>query len=142
MILIAQDLTYYGLDLYKRGRLADLLLALARKLRIEWIRLHYAFPTGFPQDVLTVIRTNKKVCSTLTYPYNISDSILVSMRRGTTHQKTVDLLTSFREKVPGMAIRTSLIVGYPGETNSDFETLKKWGQRNQIRPSRSIHLFA
>ncbi|MEE3037961.1 MAG: 30S ribosomal protein S12 methylthiotransferase RimO [Bacteroidota bacterium] len=127
LILIAQDLTYYGLDLYKRRRLADLLLALAEVEGIEWIRLHYAFPTGFPQDVLTVIRTNKKVCNYIDIPLkHISDSILVSMRRGTNHQKTVDLLKSFREKVPGIAIRTSLIVGYPGETNSDFETLKKW----------------
>lgn len=127
LILIAQDLTYYGLDLYKRRRLADLLLALTEVEGVEWIRLHYAFPTGFPQDVLTVIRTNKKVCNYIDIPLqHISDSILKSMRRGTTHQKTVDLLKSFRIKVPGIAIRTSLIVGYPGETNSDFETLKKW----------------
>ena len=127
LILIAQDLTYYGLDLYKRRRLADLLLALTEVEGVEWIRLHYAFPTGFPQDVLTVIRTNKKVCNYIDIPLqHISDSILKSMRRGTSHQKTVDLLKSFRIKVPGIAIRTSLIVGYPGETNSDFETLKKW----------------
>ncbi|MGB1306618.1 MAG: 30S ribosomal protein S12 methylthiotransferase RimO [Flavobacteriales bacterium] len=127
LILIAQDLTYYGLDLYKSRRLADLLRALSEVEGIEWIRLHYAFPTGFPEDVLEVIRTNHKVCNYIDIPLqHISDSVLKSMRRGTTHQKTDALLRKFRQEVPGIAIRTSLIVGYPGETEEDFQELKQW----------------
>ncbi len=127
LILIAQDLTYYGLDLYKSRRLADLLRALSEVEGIEWIRLHYAFPTGFPEDVLEVIRTNHKVCNYIDIPLqHISDSVLKSMRRGTTHEKTDALLRKFRQEVPGMAIRTSLIVGYPGETEEDFQELKQW----------------
>ena len=127
LILIAQDLTYYGLDLYKSRRLANLLRALSEVEGIEWIRLHYAFPTGFPEDVLEVIRTNHKVCNYIDIPLqHISDSILKSMRRGTTHEKTDALLRKFRQEVPGIAIRTSLIVGYPGETEEDFQELKQW----------------
>ncbi|MGB2458069.1 MAG: 30S ribosomal protein S12 methylthiotransferase RimO [Flavobacteriales bacterium] len=127
LILIAQDLTYYGLDLYKSRRLADLLRALSEVEGIEWIRLHYAFPTGFPKDVLEVIRTNHKVCNYIDIPLqHISDSVLKSMRRGTTHEKTDALLRKFRQEVPGIAIRTSLIVGYPGETEEDFQELKQW----------------
>ena len=127
LILIAQDLTYYGLDLYKSRRLADLLRTLSEGEGIEWIRLHYAFPTGFPEDVLEVIRTNHKVCNYIDIPLqHISDSVLKSMRRGTTHEKTDALLRKFRQEVPGIAIRTSLIVGYPGETEEDFQELKQW----------------
>ena len=127
LILIAQDLTYYGLDIYKKRRLADLLLALKDVEGIEWIRLHYAFPTGFPQDVLDVIRDEEKVCNYIDIPLqHIADDVLKSMKRGTTFEKTNSLLRDFREKVPGMAIRTSLIVGYPGETEKDFEILKNW----------------
>jgi ribosomal protein S12 methylthiotransferase len=127
LILIAQDLTYYGLDLYKKRRLADLLKALAKIEGIEWIRLHYAFPTGFPEDVLDVIREEPKVCNYIDIPLqHISDEMLKSMRRGTTHEKTNKLLKLFREKVPGMCIRTTLIVGYPGETEAHFEELKAW----------------
>ena len=127
LILIAQDLTYYGLDLYKERKLASLLTALSEVEGIEWIRLHYAFPTGFPEDVLEVIRTNSKVCHYIDIPLqHISDSVLKSMRRGTNHAKTDVLLQKFRKEVPGMAIRTSLIVGYPGETEEDFQELKKW----------------
>ena len=127
LVLIAQDLTYYGLDLYKSRRLADLLRALSEVEGIEWIRLHYAFPTGFPEDVLEVIRTNHKVCNYIDIPLqHISDTVLKSMRRGTTHQKTDALLRKFRQEVPEMAIRTSLIVGYPGETEEDFQELKQW----------------
>ena len=127
LILIAQDLTYYGLDLYKSRRLADLLRALSEVEGIEWIRLHYAFPTGFPEDVLEVIRTNHKVCNYIDIPLqHISDAVLKSMRRGTTHEKTDALLRKFRQEVPGIAIRTSLIVGYPGETEEDFQELKQW----------------
>ena len=127
LILIAQDLTYYGLDLYKERRLADLLRALAAVEGIEWIRLHYAFPTGFPMEVLEVMRQEPKICNYIDIPLqHISDPILKSMRRGTTQAKTTKLLKAFRAAVPEMAIRTSLIVGYPGETEADFDTLKQW----------------
>ena len=127
LILIAQDLTYYGLDLYKKRRLADLLNALVKVEGIEWIRLHYAFPTGFPEDVLEVMRVEDKICTYLDIPLqHIADSILKSMRRGTTEAKTTALLEKFRKEVPGIVLRTSLIVGYPGETEEDFETLKRW----------------
>ncbi len=127
LVLIAQDLTYYGLDLYKKRRLADLLKALVEVDGIEWIRLHYAFPTGFPIDVLDVIREEPKVCNYIDIPLqHISDAVLKSMRRGTTQDKTTQLLENFRTTVPGMAIRTTLIVGYPGETEEDFQILKKW----------------
>ncbi|MHA7865143.1 30S ribosomal protein S12 methylthiotransferase RimO [Flagellimonas marinaquae] len=129
LILIAQDLTYYGLDLYKKRNLAELLQALAQVEGIEWIRLHYAFPTGFPMDVLEVMRNEPKICNYIDIPLqHISDSILKSMRRGTTQAKTTKLLQDFRAAVPEMAIRTTLIVGYPGETEEDFETLKQWVQ--------------
>lgn len=127
LILIAQDLTYYGLDLYKKRRLADLLRALVKVEGIEWIRLHYAFPTGFPLDVLEVMRQEPKICNYIDIPLqHISDSILKSMRRGTSYDKTNALLKTFRDRVPEMAIRTTLIVGYPGETEEDFQLLKNW----------------
>ena len=127
LILIAQDLTYYGLDIYNKRRLADLLRALALISGIEWIRLHYAFPTGFPEDVLEVIRTEPKICNYLDIPLqHIANPILKSMRRGTTKEKTTSLLNKFRLQVPGIILRTSLIIGYPGETESDFEILKAW----------------
>lgn len=127
LILIAQDLTYYGLDLYKKRNLAELLKALVTVDGIEWIRLHYAFPTGFPLDVLDVMKNEPKICNYLDIPLqHISDKILKSMRRGTTQAKTTKLLQQFRESVPNMAIRTTLIVGYPGETEEDFQTLKQW----------------
>lgn len=127
LILIAQDLTFYGLDLYKKRRLADLLKELVAVEGIEWIRLHYAFPTGFPEDVLEVMRNENKICNYLDIPLqHIADPILKSMRRGTTQAKTTSLLKKFREEVPNIVIRTSLIVGYPGETEADFITLKNW----------------
>ena len=127
LILIAQDLTYYGLDLYKKRNLAELLEHLVKVEGIEWIRLHYAFPTGFPMDVLDVMNREPKVCNYLDIPLqHISDSILKSMRRGTTKEKTTKLLKEFRAIVPEMTIRTTLIVGYPGETEEDFETLRDW----------------
>ncbi len=127
LILIAQDLTYYGLDLYKKRDLARLLKELVKVEGIEWIRLHYAFPTGFPMEVLEVMRNEPKICNYIDIPLqHISDSILKSMRRGTTQEKTTKLLKDFREAVPEMAIRTTLIVGYPGETEEDFQTLKQW----------------
>lgn len=127
LILIAQDLTYYGLDIYKKRNLAELLNELVKVEGIEWIRLHYAFPTGFPMDVLEVMKREPKVCNYLDIPLqHISDSILKSMRRGTTQAKTTKLLQDFRAAVPEMTIRTTLIVGYPGETEEDFETLRNW----------------
>ena len=127
LILIAQDLTYYGLDLYKKRNLAELLENLIKIEGIEWIRLHYAFPTGFPMDVLDVMKREPKICNYLDIPLqHISDSILKSMRRGTTEAKTTKLLQEFRTAVPEMCIRTTLIVGYPGETEDDFQTLKNW----------------
>ena len=127
LILIAQDLTYYGLDLYKRRRLAALLQELVKVEGIEWIRLHYAFPTGFPEDVLEVMREEDKICTYLDIPLqHIADPILKSMRRGTTEAKTTALIKKFRNEVPNIILRTSLIVGYPGETEEDFEKLKYW----------------
>ena len=127
LILIAQDLTYYGLDLYKKRNLAELLAALVKVDGIEWIRLHYAFPTGFPMDVLDLMKAEPKICNYLDIPLqHISDRILKSMRRGTTQAKTTKLLQDFRAIVPDMTIRTTLIVGYPGETEEDFQTLKSW----------------
>ena len=127
LILIAQDITYYGLDLYKKRALADLLRALVKVEGIEWIRIHYAFPTGFPMDVLEVMKTEPKICNYLDIPLqHISDKILTSMKRGTTQEKTTKLLNKFREAVPEMAIRTTLIVGYPGETKEDFQALKEF----------------
>ena len=129
LILIAQDLTYYGLDLYKKRNLAELLENLVKIEGIEWIRLHYAFPTGFPMDVLELMRNEPKICNYLDIPLqHISDNILKSMRRGTTQEKTTKLLKEFRETVPGMTIRTTLIVGYPGETEEDFKILNDWVQ--------------
>jgi len=127
LILIAQDITYYGLDLYKKRALADLLRALAKVEGIEWIRIHYAFPTGFPMDVIEGMKEEPKICNYLDIPLqHISDPILASMKRGTTQEKTTKLLKKFREAMPEMAIRTTLIVGYPGETQSDFEALKSF----------------
>ena len=127
LILIAQDLTYYGLDLYKKRNLAELLENLVKVEGIEWIRLHYAFPTGFPMDVLELMKKEPKICNYIDIPLqHISDNILKSMRRGTTYEKTTQLLKDFRAAVPGITIRTTLIVGYPGETEEDFESLKNW----------------
>ena len=129
LILIAQDITYYGLDLYKKRALADLLRALVKVEGIEWIRIHYAFPTGFPMDVIEVMKEEPKICNYLDIPLqHISDPILASMKRGTTQEKTTKLLKKFREAMPEMAIRTTLIVGYPGETQADFEALKSFVQ--------------
>ncbi|MCM2302993.1 MAG: 30S ribosomal protein S12 methylthiotransferase RimO, partial [Flavobacteriaceae bacterium] len=124
LILIAQDLTYYGLDIYKKRALADLLKELVKIDGIEWIRLHYAFPTGFPEDVLEVMNLESKICNYIDIPLqHINDEILQSMRRGTSHDKTTQLIYKFRKAVPEMAIRTTLIVGYPNETEAQFEEL-------------------
>ncbi len=127
LILIAQDLTYYGLDLYKERRLGALLKELIKVEGIEWIRLHYLFPSGFPQDVLDIIREERKVCNYIDIPLqHIADPVLKSMRRGTTKAKTDALLAMMREKVPGITIRTTLIAGYPGETEEDHQVVLDW----------------
>lgn len=133
LILIAQDLTYYGLDLYKERKLAELMTKLSEVEGIEWIRIHYAFPTAFPEDVLEVIKNNPKVCTYMDIPLqHISDNLLKSMRRGTTMEKTKNLLKKFRKDVPGISIRTSLIVGYPGETEKEFQELLDFVQESKF----------
>ena len=127
LILIAQDLTYYGLDLYNKRNLADLLRNLSDVDGIEWIRLQYAYPSGFPMDILDVMNERSNICNYLDMPLqHITDDMLKSMRRGTTKQKTIDLVNTIRDKVPNLALRTTLICGYPGETEHDFEEMKDW----------------
>ena len=127
LILIAQDLTYYGLDLYKKRRLADLLRELDKVEGIEWIRLHYAFPSGFPMDVIDVMAESSKICNYLDMPLQHgSDSVLKAMRRGITQEKTGKLITDIRSRVPNIAIRTTLICGFPGETEEDHQDLLRW----------------
>ena len=127
LMVIAQDSTYYGLDLYKKRALGDLLEQLCEVEGIEWIRLHYAFPTGFPMDVLDVMARQPKICSYLDMPLqHVSTNMLKAMRRGTTREKTTALINDIRSKVPNIAIRTTLICGYPGETEQDFEEMCEW----------------
>lgn len=127
LILIAQDLTFYGLDIYKKRALGELLQELIKVEGIEWIRLHYAFPSGFPEDVLDIIKNEPKICNYIDIPLqHINTELLKAMKRGTSFEKTNALLDKFREKVPDMAIRTTLIVGFPGETDEIFEELKQW----------------
>ncbi len=133
LMLIAQDLTYYGLDLYKKRALADLINRLADVEGIEWIRLHYAFPAGFPMDVLDVMQERSNVCNYLDIPLQHgSTKILQSMRRGITREKTEELIVQIREKVPGIAIRTTLIAGYPGETEEDFQEMYDFVKRSRF----------
>ena len=133
LMLIAQDLTYYGLDLYKKRALADLINRLADVEGIEWIRLHYAFPAGFPMDVLDVMQERSNVCNYLDIPLQHgSTKILQSMRRGITREKTEELIAQIREKVPGIAIRTTLIAGYPGETEEDFQEMYDFVERSRF----------
>jgi len=133
LLLIAQDSTYYGLDLYGKRRLADLLRALSDVPGIGWIRLHYAFPAGFPMDVLDVMRERPNICKYLDMPLqHITDKMLTSMRRGTTKAKTEELVATIREKVPGIALRTTLIAGYPGETIDDHEETLVWVQKTKF----------
>jgi len=127
LMLIAQDLTYYGLDLYKKRELAQLLDKLSLVEGIEWIRLHYAYPSGFPMDVIDVMRDNPKICNYLDIPLQHGSSkILKSMRRGINREKTVQLIKDIREKIPDIAIRTTLIAGYPGEDQEDFNEMYNW----------------
>lgn len=133
LLLIAQDLTYYGLDIYKKRELAKLIDSIGDVENIEWIRLHYAFPNGFPMEVLDVMNKKRNVCNYLDMPLqHISDSMLKSMRRGITKQKTIDLVNQIRDKVPGIAIRTTLIAGYPGETEQDHEEMLQWVQDSKF----------
>ncbi len=133
LLLIAQDSTYYGLDIYRERRLADLLKHLSDVEGIEWIRLHYAFPSGFPLEVLDVMRERKNICNYLDMPLqHISDNMLKSMRRGTTHQKTTDLVNTIRDRVPGIALRTTMIAGYPGETEEDHQQLLEFVKQTRF----------
>jgi len=133
LLLIAQDSTYYGLDLYQKRKLAELLERLAGVEGIEWLRLHYAFPAGFPMDVLDVMRKTDNICKYLDMPLqHISDPMLKSMKRGSTKQKTIDLVNTIRDKVPGIAIRTTLIAGYPGETQTDHEEMLRWVENTRF----------
>jgi len=133
LILIAQDLTYYGLDTTGKRELAFLLKKLCEVDGIEWMRLHYAFPQGFPLEVLDVMREEYKICKYLDMPLqHINDNLLKSMRRGTTRERTIKLVNTIRDKVPGIALRTTLIAGYPGETEKEFEELYEWVEETKF----------
>ena len=133
LLLIAQDSTYYGLDLYKKRNLADLLKNLSDVPGIEWIRLHYAFPTGFPMDVLDVMAERSNICNYLDIPLQHgSTNMLKLMRRGTTREKTEELLQTIRAKVPGIAIRTTMIAGHPGETEKEFQEMMEFIERSRF----------
>ncbi|MBL7930701.1 MAG: 30S ribosomal protein S12 methylthiotransferase RimO [Bacteroidia bacterium] len=133
LLLIAQDLTYYGLDIYKKRELANLVDKFSDVQGIDWIRLHYAFPSGFPMEVLDVMKSKTNVCNYLDMPLqHISDNMLTSMRRGITKQKTIDLVNKVRDKVPGIALRTTLIAGYPGETEKDHEEMLRWVEESKF----------
>lgn len=130
LLLIAQDSTYYGLDLYKKRNLAELLQKLSDVQGIDWIRLHYAFPTGFPLDVLDVMAERPNICKYLDIPLQHGSSkMLQLMRRGTTREKTEELLQTIRSKVPGIAIRTTMIAGHPGEGEAEFEEMVSFVER-------------
>jgi len=127
IILIAQELTYYSLDLYKERSISKLLKKLCDLEGIEWVRLHYAYPSGFPNELIDTIKKEEKICNYLDIPLqHISDEILKSMRRGSTKLKTNNLITNLRKQIPEISIRTTLIVGYPGETKTHFKELCDW----------------
>ena len=127
LILIAQELTYYGLDLYKERSISKLLQKLCDLEGIEWVRLHYAYPSGFPNELIDTIKNEEKICNYLDIPLqHISDEILKSMRRGSTKLKTNNLITNLRKQIPEISIRTTLIVGYPGEKKTHFKELCDW----------------
>jgi ribosomal protein S12 methylthiotransferase len=133
LLLIAQDSTYYGLDLYKRRNLAELMSKLADVEGIEWIRLHYAFPSGFPLDVLDVMNQRANICKYLDIPLQHGSSrMLKLMRRGIDREKTEELIRTIREKVPGIALRTTLIAGHPGETEEDFNEMMAFVERSRF----------
>ena len=127
IMLIAQDLTFYGLDIYRKRALSELLEALCTVDGIDWIRLHYAYPSGFPMDVIEVMKREDKICNYLDIPLQHgSTRILKSMRRGTTREKTTKLIENIRSIIPSIAIRTTLIAGYPGESEEDFKEMYDW----------------
>lgn len=127
LIMIAQDLTYYGLDIYGKRNLDELLRRISDVEGIEWIRLQYAYPSGFPMEILDVVNERSNICNYLDMPLqHITDNMLKSMRRGITRQKTIDIVNQIRDKVPEIALRTTLITGYPGETQRDFEEMQQW----------------
>lgn len=131
--LISQDTTYYGLDLYGKRNLDQLLDQLSRVHGLEWLRLHYAYPLSFPTDILDVIRERPNICNYLDIPLQHIDSkILKSMRRGVSKDQTMKLLDTIRTKVPGIAIRTTLIAGYPGETEKEFQDLVKFVEEQRF----------
>jgi ribosomal protein S12 methylthiotransferase len=133
LLLIAQDSTYYGLDIYKKRALSELLKNLSDVEGIEWIRLHYAFPTGFPMDVLDVMAERKNICNYLDIPLQHgSTKMLKLMKRGTTREKTTELLKTIRDKVPGIAIRTTMIAGHPGETELEFEEMMSFIEESRF----------
>jgi ribosomal protein S12 methylthiotransferase len=133
LLIIAQDSTYYGLDIYKKRNLADLLKNLSDVEGIDWIRLHYAFPAGFPMDVLDVMAERPNICKYLDIPLQHgSTRMLQLMRRGITREKTEELLGTIRSKVPGIAIRTTLISGHPGETEADFQEMKTFIEKSRF----------
>jgi ribosomal protein S12 methylthiotransferase len=133
IMLIAQDLTYYGLDIYKKRALSDLLKNLSDVEGLDWIRLHYAFPAGFPMDVLDVMNERSNICKYLDMPLQHgSTRILQAMRRGTTREKTEELVNEIRSKVPDISLRTTLIAGYPSETESDFQEMYDWVERSRF----------
>ena len=130
LILIAQDLTYYGLDIYKKRNLHELVAKLSDVEGIDWIRLHYAFPSGFPMEILDVMKERSNICNYLDMPLQHgSTNMLKRMRRGITQEKTEALVDTIRQKVPGIAIRTTLIAGFPGETQADHEDNLRWIER-------------
>lgn len=133
IMLIAQDLTYYGLDLYNTRKLNELLIQLSEVKGLEWIRLHYAYPAQFPEEILDTMRERKNICNYLDIPLqHASDNMLKIMRRGITKRKSIELIEKIRKKVPNVAIRTTLIVGHPGETEADFEELKSFVEEIQF----------
>ena len=124
LILIAQDSTFYGKDIYGSRKLPELISELSRIEGLEWIRIHYAYPTGFPTELLNVMRSNAKVCKYIDIPFqHISTSVLKAMRRGINREETIEFIETLRREVPGVAIRTTLLVGHPGETDADFNEL-------------------
>lgn len=133
ILLIAQDSTYYGLDLYRKRKLAELMDRLADVEGLDWIRLHYAYPTGFPEDVLSVMAQRPNICNYLDIPLqHASSRMLQKMRRGTNRERTEALLHKMREKVPDIAIRTTLIAGHPGEMEQDFEEMLDFVEQSKF----------
>lgn len=133
IVVIAQDLTYYGLDLYGKRNLDELLRNLSDVDGLEWIRLQYAYPSGFPMEILDVMNERSNICNYLDMPLqHISDNMLKSMRRGINKQKTIELVDAIRNKVPDIALRTTLICGYPGETEQDFNEMKDWVEETRF----------